>query len=200
MKHKNSINSAWDNPLKRNKYNKILMVLLFLSVSFKGFSQLGFHISNYKGDVIFARALGDRVIPVDTLTGYGLYIYSDGRLAPGIYLFQAGNKRVEFPLGEDQNFRLIADYSSNDIQSTVQVAGSVDNSIFQKFLILRSDSEKMNFMEKEGSLVNDPFIRSCMQAMISAIPSAELEGADKQNYILSVFSSAMKDEVSEKTR
>ena len=146
---------------------RLAVMVAFLLLSSNASSKVGIIVKNYQGNVVFARLSGTDVIPVETLTGYGLLECRKNHLDKGIYLFLIGNKKLIFPVGKNQSFRIIADYSNYNIQNTVQISGSHDNSVFQEFLTLNSPRDKQNFWKNYQNTIGDPFIRDCIQALIN---------------------------------
>ena len=162
---------------------EIILAFIMLCGPMKTYSQIGLHVSNYQGPVIFARSVWDEIIPVDTLNGSGLYVYSNGRLSEGIYLFILEGRQIEFPVGDDQSFRLIADNSYADIQSSVQVSGSQDNNAFAQFCRLGTEKEKNIFWEQQQEKISDPFIRAYIKASLTVVPPDSLSTGDRYSYL-----------------
>jgi len=160
-------------------------VLSFISffVSPPFFSQIVFHIRNYRGTVRIERYTPKGIIQVCILKGKGLYVYGGRRLEAGMYRFRAGDKVVEIPVGAARSFRITADYQSRDIQTSVEISGSSDNVMYQEFLMQDSVRERIEYWSEHHSEVQDPFIRACMEALLPVVVPPGLNGPGIRKYI-----------------
>lgn len=148
----------------------IQQLLTLMLISTCASAQISLQATGYKGEVILARYANGKAYPVDTLSAdEGKFIYGS-QLQKGIYLFLMDKKYVEFPVGADQSFSLSADYMAEDIQNSLTVAGSTDNSIFFDFIRSGSPEEMVRFYNEKSSLLTDEFLKVYMKALTPIIP------------------------------
>lgn len=152
----------------KNKFFGLLFALFI--IPFCGFSQVTFHAKGYLGDVVFARYVNGKAYSVDTLHGNESYLAKTDKLDKGIYLFLMGKKYVEIPLGENKSFSISVDFAAEELQKTMKISGSPENSMFLDFIKCESPEKMAAFSAEKSVSQKDGFLKLYMKALTPVIP------------------------------
>lgn len=139
----------------------ILLLTVLIMFPFLLMGQLSVHIINYpSNEIIFGGYRNGIPCNIDTIKGNGLFVYSNGIQDKGLYFFLLKDKRIDFPLGIDQSFRITADFKHPKFIKSVTFHGSTDNSSFHQ-IVYGSDKIKI----ERDVRIDDPFISAYIKAL-----------------------------------